>query len=662
MRFGSPIRSNPLGELVACRRTITITDYQDRFLALLTRAGPLTEAQQVQLFMAGLGEPLSIDVQLLGPQSLELAMSFARSYERREQLTAPPPRAGRLPFALARGLLMAPQPVTSTPSESTSAQPQGTSAAPAGTVTVAGRTVRRLSPSELDERHRNRQCFNCDEKYVRGHNRVCARLFVLEIDSNADNADAAGDDSEPAPQISLQAISGVRTRDTMQVHVQLGHITVTALLDSGSTHNFVSSAVAMSTGLCFIPRTDLAVTVANGDRVRCPRVFRDAAFSIEGDPFCADVYVLPLGVYDMVLGTDWLASLGPILWDFGRQTMSLWRSNRRVRWRGVPGPRGSQLHATQGPELLVLLLVEFADVFATPTGLPPPRARDHFIHLLSGTPPVAVRPYRYPQLQKDELERQCRAMEEQGLIRCSSSAFSAPVLLVKKSDGTWRLCVDYRALNERTVKDKFPILVVEELLDELHGARFFSKLDLRSGCHQVRMNSDDIAKTAFRTHDDLYEFLVMPFGLTNAPTMFQALMNDVLRPFLRQFVLVFFDILIYNASWAEHLGHIRAVLSALRRHQLFLKRSKCFSAETSVAYLGHVVSGQGVAMDTSKVQAILDWPTPSSVCALRGFLGLAGYYRRFIKEFGSIAAPLTHLLKKDAFQWSPTAESAFKAL
>jgi len=273
-------------------------------------------------------------------------------------------------------------------------------AAPPGTVTVAGRTVRRLSPSELDECRRNGLCFNCD-KYVRGHNRVCARLFVLEI---ASDTDAAVDNPEPAPQISLQAISGVRTRDTMQVEVQLGCITVTALPDSVSTHNFMSSAVAMNTGLCFIPRTDLAVTVANGDRVRCPGVFRDAAFSIDGEPFRADVYVLPLDGYDMVLGTDWLATLGPILWDFGCQTMSLWHSNRRVRWRGVPGPRGSQLHATQGPDLLDLL-AEFADVFAAPTGLPPPRARDHFIHLLPGTPPVTVRPYRYPQLQKDELER-----------------------------------------------------------------------------------------------------------------------------------------------------------------------------------------------------------------------------------------------------------------
>jgi hypothetical protein len=233
--------------------------------------------------------------------------------------------------------------------------------------------------------------------------------------------------------------------------------------------------------------------------------------------------------------------------------------------------------------LLDGLLGAFADIFAAPTGLPSARGHDHHIILKPDASPV--RPYRYPVAHKNELERQCAVMIEQGIVRRSDSPFSSPVFLVKKSDGSWRFCVDYRTLNALTVKDAFPIPVV----DELHGVRFFTKLDLRLGYHQVRMRPEDVHKTAFRTHDGLYEFLVMAFDLCNAPATFQALMNDVLRPFLCRFVLVFFDdILIYSKTWANHLRHLRAVFFELRHQQLFVKRTKCAFGVVSIAYLGHV--------------------------------------------------------------------------
>jgi hypothetical protein len=223
----------------------------------------------------------------------------------------------------------------------------------------------------------------------------------------------------------------------------------------------------------------------------------------------------------MVLGVQWLDSLGPVLWDFKNRTLSFERNGRTVRWSAsaLPKPLGPAITAASG-DVMGELLLHFAPLFAEPTGLPPHRQRCHQIRLLLGTPPVAVRPYRYAHHQKQELETQCAEMLRQGVIRASSSAFAAPVLLVKKSDGLWWFCVDYRALNAVTIKDKFSIPAIEELLDELRGAKFFSKLDLRSGYHQVCMDPDDVEKTTFCTHKGLFEFLVMPFGLTNAPAMF----------------------------------------------------------------------------------------------------------------------------------------------
>ncbi|GJV25064.1 ty3-gypsy retrotransposon protein [Tanacetum coccineum] len=225
-------------------------------------------------------------------------------------------------------------------------------------------------------------------------------------------------------------------------------------------------------------------------------------------------------------------------------------------------------HSDTLPLDLAVVLSKFSSVFELPIGLPPSRSHDHSIVLTEGVNAIKVRPYRYPVSQKTEIEKMVNDMLKEGLIQPSNSPFSAPVLLVRKKDGTWRFCTDYRALNAATIKDSFPIPTVDELLDELHGSQFFSKIDLRSGYHQILIRPEDRYKTAFRTHQGLYEWLVMPFGLSNAPATFQALMNEF---------------------------------------------SKCASGEQRVEYLGHIVTGAGVEMDPQKVNTVKDWHIPASL-------------------------------------------------
>lgn len=311
-----------------------------------------------------------------------------------------------------------------------------------------------------------------------------------------------------------------------------------------------------------------------------------------------------------------------------------------------------------------MLLDQHDDVFQAPTTLPPPRPFDHRIPLLRGAQPVNVRPYRYSPTQKDEIEKQLAEMLSNGIIKPSNSPYASHVLLVRKKDRTWKFCVDYRHLNAQTVKDKHPMPVVDELLDELAGAIWFSKLDFRAGYHQLCIHQADTHKTAFKTHSGLYEFLVMAFGLTNAPASFQGVMNLIFVHLLRKGVIIFMDdILVYSATLEEHVTLLQQVFEVIREHKFFLKRSKCSFAQSEVEYLGHCISAKGVATEPSKVSAVQNWPRPKNLKDVRGFLGLTGYYRKFIKHYGLISRPLSGFLKKSKpFVWTSVVEEAFLQL
>jgi hypothetical protein len=363
--------------------------------------------------------------------------------------------------------------------------------------------------------------------------------------------------------------------------------------------------------------------------------------------------LLPGPGIDALLGMNWLKVYGVVL-DLKQRVVELRLPASEDRMSLLIPSDPTSLVATNvevSSDLTSILVVrEFSGVFPNDLpGLPPDRDVEFTIELETSTAPISRCPYRMAPKELAEMKKQLEELLNKWFIHPSSSPWGCPAIFVKKKDGTLCMCVDYRPLNTVTIKNKYPLSRIGALFDQLVGTKVFSKIDVRLGYHQIKIRPQDIPKTTFSTRYGLYEYLVMSFGLTNAPVFFMYLMNSIFMPELDKFVVIFIDdILIYSKNEEEHAQHIRVILTRLREHKLYAKFSKCEFWLDRVKFLGHVMTPEGVSVDPSKVEDVLSWKSPTSVLQIRQFLGLAGYYRRFIPDFSKIAHPMTKLLQKDA--------------
>ncbi|KAL0562064.1 hypothetical protein IC582_002514 [Cucumis melo] len=527
-----------------------------------------------------------------------------------------------------------------------------------------------------------RTCFKCRQE---GHTADRCPLRVTGIAQNQ-GAGAPHQGRVFATNRTEAEKAGTVVTGTLPV---LGHYAL-VLFDSGSSHSFISSAFVSHARLEVEPLHHvLSVSTPSGECMLSKEKVKACQIEIAGHVIEVTLIVLDMLDFDVILGMDWLAanhasidcsrkevtfnppSMASFKFKGGGskslpQVISVIRASKLLSqgtWgilAGVVDTREADVSLSSEP-----VVGDYPDVFPEELpGLPPHREVEFAIELEPGTVPISRAPYRMAPAELKELKVQLQELLDKGFIRPSVSPWGAPVLFVKKKDGSMRLCIDYRELNKVTVKNRYPLPRIDDLFDQLQGATVFSKIDLRSGYHQLRIKDEDVPKTAFRSRYGHYEFIVMSFGLTNAPAVFMDLMNRVFREFLDTFVIVFIDdILIYSKTEAEHEEHLRMVLQTLRDNKLYAKFSKCEFWLKQVSFLGHVVSKAGVSVDPAKIEAVTGWTRPSTVSEVRSFLGLAGYYRRFVENFSRIATPLTQLTRKGApFVWSKACEDSFQTL
>ncbi|CAA0826072.1 Uncharacterized mitochondrial protein AtMg00860, partial [Striga hermonthica] len=451
-----------------------------------------------------------------------------------------------------------------------------------------------------------------------------------------------------------------RNTGTMSEMLSISNVSVFALCDTGATHSFISSRCLEALSINTVNFCDpLEVSLASGKIIISDSVVRNLPICIGGQVLEADVYVIEMRDFDVILGMDWLTHYRVDIRCQEREVTLYPVSDQPIVKRLSKGSCQGYLVSLVSDVVdervpdRVFIVCEYLDVSPDDLpGGPPDRQVEFTIDQIPGAGPVSKAPYRMAPKELQELKAQIQELLKLGFICPSVLPWGAPVLFVKKKDGSMRICIDYREFNALTVKNKYSLPRIEDLFDQLRGASVFSKIDLRSGYHQLKIWESDISKTAFRTRYGHYEFV------------FMDLMNRVFHPFLDQFVIVFIDdILVYSRDIDQLKEHLRIVLETLRGEKLYAKFSKCEFWLNRVAFLGHIVTARGIEVDPSKIEAISKWDTPRSAADVRSFLGLAGYYRRFIEGFSKIAQPLTNLtMKAVRFDWSSQCEESFQEL
>ncbi|GJW51043.1 putative reverse transcriptase domain-containing protein [Tanacetum coccineum] len=440
------------------------------------------------------------------------------------------------------------------------------------------------------------------------------------------------------------------------------------LFDIGANRSFVSTAFSSLTNI--VPTAldhDYDVELVDGKLIGVNTIIRGCTLNFLYHPFNIDLMSVEHGSFDVIIGMDWLTKYHVVI-VCDEKIIRIAFENEilivHVFLAHVTNKKADDKSKEKRLED-VPIVRDFPEVFPEEfPGIPPTRQVEFQIDLVPGAAPVARAPYQLAPSEMKELSDQLQELSDKGFIRPSSSPWGAPVLFVKKKNGSIRMCIDFWELNKLTVKNRYPLPRIDDLFDQLQGSSLYSKIDLRSGYHQLRVHKEDTPKTSFKTRYGHYEFQVMPFGLTNAPAVFMDLMNRVCKPYLDKFVIVFInDILIYSKSNQEHEENLKLILELFKKEELYAKFYKCEFWIPKVQFLGYVIDSQGIHVDPAKIESIKDWVSPKTPTEIRQFLGLFGYYRIFIEGFSKIAKSMTKLTqKKVKFDWGDKEEAAFQLL